>query len=71
MQFFNSYRRNRNLTAFVITNRDGHPIGYLWAGSLFAAQGRAPHLAGTGATASYAQLDPDTMQDKEDDDTTA
>lgn len=71
MQFFNSYRRNRNLTAFIITTRDGHPAGYLWAGSLFAAQGRAPHLAGTGATASYAQLDPDTMQDKEDEDKTA
>ncbi len=52
MPLFNQYRKG--LTLFVIYTRDGHPRGFLWAGSRTAALGRAPSLAGSGATAEFA-----------------
>jgi len=43
---------HRGLLAFIISTRDGHPTGVLYAGSTKAAQHRAQALAGRGATAS-------------------
>lgn len=55
MQFYNVYRKG--LRAFIIKTRDGHPTGYLWAQTRYAALNRASHLAGQGASAEFYGID--------------
>jgi hypothetical protein len=55
MQFFNQYRKG--LRSFIIKTRDGHPVGYLWAQTRYAALNRAERLAGHGASADFYGID--------------
>ena len=50
-QLFNAYRKG--LTLFVLYDRNGKQHGFLYAGTSYAANGRAQSIVGRGASVDF------------------